>query len=112
MMILALVGTNVAGHTKKTFTSGILLCAYCLSNGISPPTIKKPEVAQHYSTCFYTIIATASATFCGAIASRLYLVRENRRRDRDFGFVESRTAKELGFKDQMDMENENFRYSL
>jgi hypothetical protein len=112
MMILALVGANVAGHTKKTFMSGILWCAYGLSNGISPLTLKKEEVRKHYPTCFYAIIANASATICGAIVLRLYLVRENRRRDHEFGPVNSSTAREVGFKYQTDRENENFRYSL
>jgi hypothetical protein len=75
-------------------------------------TIKKEEVGKHYPTCFYAIIANASATICGAIVLRLYLVRENRRRDHEFGPVNSSTAREVGFKDETDRENENFRYSL
>ncbi|KAJ5304478.1 uncharacterized protein N7443_004138 [Penicillium atrosanguineum] len=112
MMILALVGASVAGHTKKMFMFGILWCAYGLSNGISPLTIKKGKVGQHYPTCFYAIIGNASVTICGALVLRLYLVRENRRRDREFGVVTTMAARELGFKDQTDMVNENFGYSL
>lgn len=92
--------------------SDILWCAYGLSNEISSLRMKKEEVGKHYPTCFFAIIANTSATIYGAIVLRLYLVRENRRRDHDFGPVNSSTAKEIGFKDQTDRENESFRYIL
>lgn len=68
MMIRASVGANVAGHTMKMFMSGIIWCAYGLSNGISPLTIKKEKVGQHYPTCCYAIIGNASATVCGRLS--------------------------------------------
>ena len=62
MIILALVGANVAEHMKNIFTSGILWRAYGLRNGISPLTIQKEDVGPIYPTCFYAIIENASAT--------------------------------------------------
>ncbi|KAJ5460841.1 uncharacterized protein N7458_002393 [Penicillium daleae] len=112
MMILALVGANIAGHTKKTFISGLLWCAWGISNGVAPLTIKKPEAEEHYPTCFLAIIVTTAVAICGAALLRGYLMLENKRRDREYGSVDQAVAMRLGFEDKTDRENELFRYSL
>ncbi|KAJ5665453.1 uncharacterized protein N7477_007901 [Penicillium maclennaniae] len=95
MVTLVSVGANVAGQTEKIFMSGILWCAYGLSNEISPLMRLNEEVRQHHPTCFYAIIGTASVVLCGALVLRHYLVRENRRRNREDGVVATMVAQEL-----------------
>jgi hypothetical protein len=87
-MILALVGANITGHTKKTFISGLLWCAWGISNGVALLTVKKPEAEEHYPTCFLAIIVTTAVAICGAALLRGYLMLKNKRRDREYGPVD------------------------
>ncbi|KUL86839.1 hypothetical protein ZTR_05338 [Talaromyces verruculosus] len=112
MMILALVGANIGGHTKKTFISGLLWCSWAISNGVAPLTVKKPEAKKHYPTCFLAMIVTAVVAICGAALLRVYFVLENKRRDREYGPVDRTVAMQQGFEDKTDRENEQFRYAL
>ncbi|KAL2830163.1 major facilitator superfamily domain-containing protein [Aspergillus pseudoustus] len=112
MMILALAGANIAGHTKKTFMSGLLWCAWAIRNGAVPLTVKKSEAADHYPSCFQAIIGTAAVAICGASLLRVYLVIENKRRDHEYGQVDQTAALQVHFEDKTDRENKLFRYSL
>ena len=112
MMILALAGANVAGHTKKTFMSCVIWCCWGISNGVAPLTVKKPQIEQHYPTCFLAMIVTASVTIVGALALRAWYAFENRKRQAQFGQVDHDAALEVGFDDKTDRENKYFRYSL
>ncbi|KAK5057505.1 hypothetical protein LTR84_011505 [Exophiala bonariae] len=112
MMMLALAGANTAGHTKKAFTSGLIWCAWGISNGVAPLTIKSQEVHEHYPTCFKATIATACLSIFGSLSLRAYLQWQNSVRDRKFGRVDTAAALTAAFSDQTDVENSFFRYSL
>jgi MFS family permease len=112
MMMLAVLGANTAGHTKKAFTSGLIWCAWGISNGVAPLTIKSSEAHEHYPTCFKATIATAFITIFGSVLLRAYLQGQNSVRDRKFGKVDASAALSAAFHDQTDMENKYFRYSL
>lgn len=111
MMMLALAGANTAGHTKKAFTSGLIWCAWGISNGVAPLLIKVPEAPTHYPTLFKATIATSALTVAGSLLLRVYLQWQNHVRDRKFGKVDPAAAQSSAFLDQTDMENEYFRYS-
>ena len=112
MMILALMAANTAGHTKKAFTSSLLWCAWSISNGVSPLTVKTTEALEHYPTCFKATIATAALTITGALVLRFYLQKQNSIRDRKFGDLQDDDGSSEAFHDHTDMENECFRFLL
>ncbi|KAF9895241.1 hypothetical protein FE257_000143 [Aspergillus nanangensis] len=112
MMLLALVSANIAGHTKKTFASALIWCAWGVSNGVAPLTVKTTEESEHYPSCFAAVIATGAATIAAILGLRVYLVLENKRRDQEHGPVDPVAALQLAFEDLTDRENMQFRYSL
>lgn len=111
-MVLALAAANTSGHTKRAFTSGIIWCAWGISNGVSPLTVKTTEVALHYPTCFKAVVATGAVTVVGAFVLRAYLQHENKKRDRNYGLVDPQTVMTIAFHDKTDKENTLFRYAL
>lgn len=108
-MLLSLVGSNTGGYTKKVFMMGLVWSVYCISNGVAPLFVQTTEVAEQYPSMFKGVIVTASISVCCALLMRVYLVRENKKRDQNSGlaFTDSNTAGDL-----TDKENLHFRYAL
>ncbi|KAK4504611.1 hypothetical protein PRZ48_002572 [Zasmidium cellare] len=107
-MLLSLVGSNTGGYTKKVFMMGLIWSVYCISNGVAPLFVQTTEVAEQYPSMFKGVIVTASISLCCALAMRLYLVRENKKRDQS-----SNPDSGSGIAEDMtDRENAHFRYAL
>jgi len=108
-MLLALVGANTGGYTKKVFTIGLVWASYCVSNGTAPLFIKTTEVAEHYPTLFRGALTTAAISLGCSIAMRFYLMNANKKRDQNLGAGLREGALET---DLTDWENHHFRYTL
>ncbi|KAL4795804.1 hypothetical protein BDV19DRAFT_362117 [Aspergillus venezuelensis] len=58
-MIMSLVTSNTAGHTKKAAVAGMQWAAYCLGNGIAPRLVLAQEKREalsndlHYDHCLH-----------------------------------------------------------
>ncbi|KAM0541952.1 hypothetical protein ACHAPJ_013014 [Fusarium lateritium] len=85
-LVLSLLASNVAGHTKKTFTSALFFITYCAGN-IAGPQVFFGREAPSYPTAFATMIGCTGLAFLCILAYWIILSRENRRRDRQFGVV-------------------------
>ncbi|THV06909.1 MFS general substrate transporter [Dendrothele bispora CBS 962.96] len=126
VLSLSWLSSVTAGHTKKITTNAIMLCAYCIGNAAGPFMWQekyKPRnhvpwiiIGIMYLGCMITLLTI-----------RLYLSRENKRRDAEppddtfdnvyverigpDGSVESiKVDKE--FLDLTDIQNREFRYVL
>ncbi|KAJ9635001.1 hypothetical protein H2204_005956 [Knufia peltigerae] len=108
-MLLSLVGSNTGGYTKKVFVMGLVWMAYCISNGTAPLFIKTTEVKEHYPSLFQGALTTAALSVVCSLAMRIYLVRENKKRDQnlDAAIRDGAIAHDL-----TDWENPHFRYTL
>lgn len=109
IMILALMTANTSGFTKKTITTALLWGAYCITNGYSPLLVKTTEIKEHYPTLCKPLISVLCLAIVTVVVQRLYLMRENARRDREYPVDES-TRVVTAFADLTDKENPNFRY--
>ncbi|CUM67435.1 uncharacterized protein PRCAT00005131001 [Priceomyces carsonii] len=114
---LNVVGVNFAGQTKRAAVSLILLIFFSVGNIIGPFCFKSSD-APKYSKALATIIGCFCAAFFIGVTLRLYLIWENRRRDKLYGDAEKILEDERvegiinGLKDQTDLENVDFRYVL
>ena len=109
VMILSLMSANTAGHTKKAVTAGLVWVSYSISNGIAPISVLTQEKDAHYPTAFKLIIAFMSSTFVLLVLLRLYLMRQNKKRDA-VKLVSREESARTAFLDMTDMKNQNFRY--
>jgi ACS family allantoate permease-like MFS transporter len=109
-----MVGQNVAGHTKRATTNTMLLVMFAAGN-IAGPFLFRTQDAPGYVLAITTIVVFFCLAFFSAIALRLYMIYENRRRDRVYGIVDTNEKVEgmrLGMHDRTDLENTDFRYVL
>lgn len=83
---MSLVGVNYKGSTKKMTMTAILFLAYCAGN-ISGPQFFKDSEAPHYPTAFRAIMISYALVLVMAMGLRLYLMYENKSRDRAEGIV-------------------------
>jgi MFS transporter, ACS family, allantoate permease len=109
-----MVGQNVAGHTKRAITNTMLLMVFAAGN-IAGPFFFRTQDAPKYVLAITTILIFFCLAFFSGIAMRLYMIMENRRRDRVYGVVDTEEKVEgmrLGMHDKTDLENTDFRYVL
>ena len=111
VMTLSVMTANTAGHTKKTFTAGMVWTSYCVSNGIAPQLFFAEEASVHYRTTWVIMISCVGGAAALLAALRVYLAVENKRRD-TVAPVNEEEVKELGLRDVTDKENRNFRFQL
>lgn len=111
-MLLAVVGANTAGHTKKILTQAIIWSSYSICNGVAPLFIKQTEVKEQYPSLFRGVIATASISCAGGIFLRFYLQYQNRKRDEQYGSRDEESIHNSRLLDQTDRENTAFRYLI
>lgn len=113
--VLTIVGQNISGHTKRAFTNALLLIFYSAGN-IAGPFFFRSQDAPRYVLAITSIIAFFCAALLCALALRLYMLLENRRRDRVYGVLETADDKlegmRMGMHDKTDQENPDFRYVL
>ncbi|KAL2822240.1 putative MFS allantoate transporter [Aspergillus cavernicola] len=106
MLVLTMISSNTAGHTKKTTVNAIALIGYCLGFLIGPQTYR---AAPAYLDAKWTVVVMWTMALVACLG--LYWVnrRENERRDRLQLPVQPEGQE---FRDLTDRENLYFRYSL
>jgi hypothetical protein len=107
------LGVNFAGHTKRSFIYGSILCAFSAGNIVGPFIF--PSGSSNYNTALAIILVFFCVQILLAVTIRYYMVWDNRKRDRKFGEVDrnAETQGALdGLMDKTDRENNNFRYVL
>ncbi|PWY79242.1 pantothenate transporter [Aspergillus heteromorphus CBS 117.55] len=116
---LSLISSNFAGFTKKSTVTALLFIGYCVGN-IAGPQLFKTNEAPRYSTAFAAILACFCLGIADVILFRVYMMWENKRRDRKQGRTIQPESQELedavqgfaGTGDISDWQNENYRYCL
>ncbi|GAP90231.1 putative mfs general substrate transporter protein [Rosellinia necatrix] len=109
-MSLTMVSSNVAGSTKKQLTAVILFIGYCVGNIIGPQTFLERE-APHYHSAYIAMLVGYTVKLVSIAALYVYMWRSNVARDAA-GPVDEKAAVEAGMRDQTELENKGFRYSL
>ncbi|KAI1085407.1 major facilitator superfamily domain-containing protein [Whalleya microplaca] len=115
--VLTIVGQNVAGHTKRAFTHTLLLIVFAAGNIAGPFFFRAGDAPGYVLAIASILVFFCVALFC-AVALRLCMQFENRRRDRAFGALASMPEElrvdgmRLGMHDKTDLENPDFRYVL
>ncbi|KAJ5207472.1 Major facilitator superfamily domain general substrate transporter [Penicillium cf. griseofulvum] len=116
IMCMSMIASNVAGFTKKMTASVMIFVGYYIGQIITPQffiTSKAPT----YPTGFRAYFVTASMMIVIEAALMMYLINENRRRDkRSEGSVIADEGNqhhilETDLMDLTDREQPNFRYS-
>ncbi|KAI1634513.1 major facilitator superfamily transporter [Biscogniauxia mediterranea] len=110
-LIITLGMSNVAGHTKKSFTSATIFVAYCIGNIIGPQLIKSQTKVYHYPELWLGLIICYCITIVSAVALFFVLRHENQRKQEAVVEDETERAK-LAFQDLSDKENPYFRYVM
>ncbi|KAI1103739.1 MFS general substrate transporter [Jackrogersella minutella] len=110
-LIITIGMSNVAGHTKKSFTSATIFVAYCVGNIIGPQLIKSQTKVSHYPELWLGLIICYCITILASVTLFIVLRRENRKRESGVIEDEAERAK-LAFQDLTDKENPYFRYVM
>jgi ACS family allantoate permease-like MFS transporter len=113
--LLTIIGQNIAGHTKRAFTNALMLIIFAAGN-IAGPFFFRAQDSPRYVLAITTILVCFCLALICALALRLYMMWENRRRDRVFGVLgtvnDQVDGMRLGMHDKTDLENPDFRYVL
>lgn len=110
-LIITIGMSNVAGHTKKSFTSATIFVAYCVGNIIGPQLIKSQTKAAHYPELWLGLIICYCITIVASIVLYFVLRMENRKKESANEDNEVEKAK-LAFQDLTDKANPYFKYQL
>ncbi|KAK8027711.1 major facilitator superfamily domain-containing protein [Apiospora marii] len=110
-LIITLGMSNVAGHTKKSFTAATIFVAYCVGNIIGPQLIKSQTKPDHYPELWLGLIICYCITIVAAITLYVVLLRANRSKDMKREDDMGERAK-LAFQDLTDKKNPYFRYVM
>ncbi|KAK9777799.1 hypothetical protein AB5N19_04510 [Seiridium cardinale] len=110
-LIITIGMSNVAGHTKKSFTSATIFVAYCVGNIIGPQLIKSQTKAYHYPELWLGLIICYCITIISATTLYFVLRYENRKKESLNKNDEVERSK-LAFQDLTDKVNPYFRYQL
>ncbi|GMK58121.1 hypothetical protein CspeluHIS016_0501530 [Cutaneotrichosporon spelunceum] len=105
---MTLLASNIAGRTKKTFVTGLVLVFNCTGNLIGPQAFRDKD-APVYAPALLTFVVCNAINLCILVAFFLYYRSENARRDRLYG---KPLPDEDQFVDLTDRENKSFRYML
>ncbi|RYP52212.1 hypothetical protein DL769_010707 [Monosporascus sp. CRB-8-3] len=110
-LIITIGISNVAGHTKKSFTSATIFVAYCVGNIIGPQLVRSQSKAHHYPELWLGLIICYCITVISSAALFIILRKENK--GREATVVEDETERsKLAFQDLTDKENPYFRYVM
>ncbi|KAF9894176.1 hypothetical protein FE257_009149 [Aspergillus nanangensis] len=99
--------SNIACHTKKAVYAGGTFMGYSLGN-ILGPLMFDAKFGPRYDQSFIGIMVCFAVCAGVALALRVILVRENARRDREYGAPDTLH----GLENLTDKENKSFRYNL
>ena len=112
-----LLVTNIAGHTKRSFSNGLWFVFYAGGN-IAGANIFFTREAPRYFSALTGLIVCYCGMFVVALVLRQYMWWENRRRDKKIGEgVRTEEGADMqgileGFTDRTDRSNLHFRYAL
>lgn len=95
VMLLSLVGANVAGSTKSAYASGAVFVGYNAGNIAAAYILKPTEAARHYPTTWAIITAMMLVTMALAGLLAGIMAWENRKRDRE-GHTTKSQIEQLG----------------
>ncbi|KAB8264646.1 MFS allantoate transporter [Aspergillus pseudonomiae] len=112
VMLLSLTTTNIAGHTKKVTSSGILFIGYCAGN-IAGPFFYKEHQKPTYSLGIWSMVVSHLLEVVCVVLLWIHLRAENKRRDASqIVNGDASSSKHLAgaLEDMTDKENSNFRY--
>ncbi|KJZ75222.1 hypothetical protein HIM_05416 [Hirsutella minnesotensis 3608] len=111
-LILSMLSGNFGGFTKKVTVNAIVFMAYCAGNIVGPQLFLARE-APTYTSGFLSMMICFSIGFLTCIVLRLYLWRENKRRDRVQGAPGANPIEGdlmVNLMDKTDKEIPQFRY--
>ncbi|KAK5328326.1 hypothetical protein LTR93_002111 [Exophiala xenobiotica] len=115
-VIMAVIGTNTAGFTRKQISTSTAFFLYCLVNIITPQTFLGTESPRYHTGLAFTLtflsifIVLSSATW-------LMMRLENGRRDKmamtnpEYTTGEANLDEMSGLRDDTDLKNMHFRYA-
>lgn len=118
-LALGLLSANTKGVTKKMTITAILFITYCAGNISGPQLFLTSEAKQGYPTAFRAILICYGLVMVVAIFMRVYLMWENKRRDRIEGAAAAlpvdgskRELTSEDYEDITDMQTVGFRYRM
>lgn len=101
---------NVAGHTKRAFSTTLMGAAFGVGNIIGPQTFQAKD-APNYIPAKSTVLATQGAAAVLAVVLFGYYVWANARRDREeVAAVREDVSDVVVWSNLTDKENRSFRY--
>lgn len=109
--IISTISSNVAGRTKKTVVSAMMLIGYCVGNLIGPQTFKPSEATSGYHTAKIAMAACSVAALLLQVALTALNYHSNKKRDHENKKLPD-TLLNSEFADLTDFENPEFRYAL
>lgn len=109
---LSLLSRNVAGQSKKSVVTTFNFIGWAVGNIVGPQVFRDNE-APRYLTAFGTHMGCYAALILMLVGMRLWLMKENRRKDKMIadGRADADIELKHAFDDLTDMENVNFRYA-
>lgn len=116
-LMWTLLPSNVAGRTKKSVTSTLLLVAYCAGNCIGAQVFQAKD-APTYIPAIVVCATMYGVEFVSMVAWRFYYQRENKKRAAliaEMGLTEEESAHQGRLNaesDMTDVENIHFKYSI
>ncbi|KAK3900814.1 allantoate permease [Staphylotrichum tortipilum] len=110
-LIMAMTSSNMGGFTKKATVSALTFLAYCVGNIIGPQLFFDRETPS-YPSGFLAMIICFAFSLVVCFMYRLYLIRENKRRDSagTVAEVTETAGPMLNLMDKTDKEIPEFRY--
>ncbi|KZM27982.1 uncharacterized protein EKO05_0007294 [Ascochyta rabiei] len=110
-MVLSMSSGNIGGFTKKNTANAMIFIAYCAGNIIGPQLFFANE-APSYPSGFLAMMVCCGAAFVLCFILRIFLISENRKRDRETGLegLSGDEAGDLNYADLTDKEMRAFRY--
>ncbi|ATY62811.1 vitamin H [Cordyceps militaris] len=118
-LTLSIIGSDIAGYTKKTTVLALLFIGYCAGN-IAGPQLFIAKQAPGYHAAFEGIMVCMILSCISIMVLRQYMAWENKKRDRAQGIcIDPETSTDgtsehlvqTGL-DETDWENKRFRYYL
>lgn len=112
--LLSNIGSNVAGHTKKTTVNAVFLIGYCIGNLIGPQTFIEEEAPDFTTAVVCMVVFMVLALIC-LIAIWYSYWLDNKKKESKMDSEETLRFMELEnpeFADLTDKENPLFRYTL
>lgn len=107
-VILQWAASNIAGHTKRSFSIALIAGAFSIGNIIGPQTFQARDAPQ-YQPAKITVLATQGACALAAVALFLYYRWANHRRDKAASGGSTADAV-MAWDNLTDKENPSFRY--